>query len=883
MSLWHQSSGTGAFALNLAQGATNFFHADGAATGATTEAWTQIKLRGTYTTKNLQVYCASVNGTGTAVTRKNGANGGNSVSITATGYIEDTSGTTSFADGDLYCISVTAGGSVLSYHKIAGGTFISNTGSAGQVSTQVKFRFAPTLSNLQVSISSNANATSTTLWAQKNGTNTSMAVSVLSSTTGLKEDVSNSVSITAGDLFGCMWDCTTGAGSITFYSLAVKSSGTAYLGGHSSGTNLAAGGFVPVLGNYVSSGSEAFSQMKARTTVVFKNMSANVNSSASITVTLRANTANPTGGPALSLSATGWIEDLTGSYTPAATDVINYGFTGSGSPNVYHIGIQQGLGTAGPTLESFTATLSFTGAFGPTKTFKVFTPALSFVTAQTKKLTKSALTAILSFAGAFARGKFSQRAFTATTFFVGAFSKQAQKVFSPQLNFVANVPTKKIIDSGFIASQSFSGGLTKSLSKKAIAAILSFAGALGISKLFMRSFTATTSFAGVLQKKFLDSGFTATLSFTASQTKKYIAAGFTAALSFSAGLTKIFNKSFAAALSFIGNLARFKFSSRAFTATLSFTGSLTKKIIDSGFIAALSFSAGLTKQARKSFSSAQSFIGNLATSLISGGHLFTQSFTATLSFVGNLSVSKSFLRAFAAVLATSASLSKSTNKVFSATLSFAGTLAKRIARSFTASLSFAGSVVKAYRDAGFSAALSFVGTLAVSKSFLRAFTATLSFAGNLSSSVHHLLTQSFTAVLSFSGALSRVRFINRLFTASLSFAGTLKRVPAKNFQAALTISVALRKQIRKTFSATLRFIGFLFRGGFFEFFAGQKTGSTLHVTVAGSAFTCTNAGSFLSVETEPVTGSTLSIGKTGSNLKMTLAGSSITIVKTDNY
>jgi hypothetical protein len=86
----------------------------------------------------------------------------------------------------------------------------------------------------------------------------------------------------------------------------------------------------------------------------------------------------------------------------------------------------------------------------------------------------------------------------------------------------------------------------------------------------------------------------ATLSFAAAQTKKIIDAGFTATLSFAGALTR----------------SRIVF--RVFTATLSMSASVTKRI-GKTFSAALAPTAALTKRIRKSFAAALSFIGNLFT------------------------------------------------------------------------------------------------------------------------------------------------------------------------------------------------------------------------------------------------------------------------------
>jgi hypothetical protein len=181
----------------------------------------------------------------------------------------------------------------------------------------------------------------------------------------------------------------------------------------------------------------------------------------------------------------------------------------------------------------------------------------------------------------------------------------------------------------------------------------------------------------------LAKSLTATLSFVAVLTKKYLDAGFSATLSF------------------IGNLATSKTFIRALTATLNFTGALSRRT-GKALGATLLFIGAITKNIRKTLTAALSFVGNLATS-----KLFVRMFSATLSFVGNLVISKLFIRAFTATLNFSGTLSRRTGKALAATLSFIGNLATSFIaggghlffQSYTATLSFSGAVIKNTRKA----------------------------------------------------------------------------------------------------------------------------------------------------------------------------------------
>jgi hypothetical protein len=415
---------------------------------------------------------------------------------------------------------------------------------------------------------------------------------------------------------------------------------------------------------------------------------------------------------------------------------------------------------------------------------------------------------------------------------------------------------------------------------------LSFTGNLGVSKTFVRALTATLSFAAILSrrtgktliaaltstatftKKLVDSGFTATLSFTGIITKN-IRKNLTAALSFVGNLATtfiaggghVFNQALTASLSFVGAFTKLpqkvftpafspsaaltRKTSHLLTATLAFIGALAKAIRDAGFAATLSFTGFLTtsKSFLKSLTATLSFTGTLAAS-----KSFLKAFAASLSFTGLLSVRQVITRAFTAALSTAASLRRSTGKSFNATFSTAASLIKRVAHTFSATLAPVGALVKAIRDAGF--------------------TATLSFAGTLTTAAVHFFTRSFTATLSFVGALSRTRIVARVFSATLSMNGTIWRKTTKVLAATLNFSTALGKRIRKVFGAILSFVGFLFKGGVTIFLAGQRAGAALIGIFAGSTTRIGKAGSQLDIrEAEsgaeiPVTGSQLRVERT---------------------
>jgi hypothetical protein len=429
----------------------------------------------------------------------------------------------------------------------------------------------------------------------------------------------------------------------------------------------------------------------------------------------------------------------------------------------------------------------------------------------------------------------------------------------------------------------FAGTSLSRKSFKALSATLSFIGNLAVSKTFVRALSATLSFTAALNRK-TGKTLIAVLSFTAALTKKILGSGFTATLSFAATMAKNIRKTLTAALSFVGNLAASKLFVRAFTATLSFTGTLRRQtgkaltaalsfignlatsfiaggghLFFQSYTATMSFVGAFTKLPRKNFAAALSFIAALAKSIRNAGFAATLSFvgflstskaflkslSATLSFTGAFSVSKSFLKALNATLSFSGAFSRRAGKAFSATLGVAAFLIKRGAHIFSATLAPVGALVKAIRDAGFSAALSF--------------------AGALTTAAVHFFTRSFTATLSFVGNLTRSRTFARALSATLNMTGAIRRQLGKTLLATLSFSATLRRAIRKALAAVLSFAVFFFKGGAVEILAGLVTKCGALIGLAGSTARITKAGSQLEVHER---GSGAKIQVTGSNLRV---------------
>jgi hypothetical protein len=607
---------------------------------------------------------------------------------------------------------------------------------------------------------------------------------------------------------------------------------------------------------------------------------------------LRTGTLTYVAGQKLGLSATGgatttlkiWYNnvqigtDVTDSSSPITTGQPGFGYSSTVTTAVFDNWDAGTSGGGGPSvvfsrkpLKALTATFSVVAASNRKIIDSGFSATFSTVAALTKRIVDSGFSATLSFIGNLAVSKTFVRALSATLSFSGALSRRTGKALSATLSFVGTLA--KNVRKTYSATLSFIGNLATTfiaggghVFTQTLTATMSFVGAF--TKLPQKIFTPAFSPVAALTRK-TSHLLTATLSFIGALAKWVRDAGFAATLSFSGFLSasKSFLKSLTATLSFAGSVTARIIATRAFTATLSFVGAssrrtnklftatfvsaatLVKRIADAGFTAALTFSAGIAKNIRDAgFAATLAFTGFLAAS-----KSFLKSFAATLSSAGNLVTAfipgtHLFTQAFTATFNATATLSRSTGKRFNATLSSAASLIKRVAHIFSAILAPIGALVKAFRDAGF--------------------TATLSFAGTLSTVVAHFFTRSFAATVSFVGTLTRTRVIVRLFTATLTMSGTIWRKTTKVFAATLSSSPALRKGIRKIFGAVLSFAGFLFRGGVTIFLAGQRAGAALIGILAGSTVRIGKAGSELEVrEAEsgtkiPVTGSQLRAERT---------------------
>lgn len=335
----------------------------------------------------------AVTGTLTFVDRKNGAAGGQSLSITTTGTKEDTSGTTSLsaATPDLYNLQGTMSGThgdtatVIMFAVLlddgavgsalwmtgrpAGTTtntglatadFVPLSGYTGitwtttEAKAQLVVRQAVIVSNIAFNLTANTYADTTTWRFRNNGANGNQAISVAAASTGWKEDTVATDSVVAGDLICGGRDAGGVSGSARIPTVEITTSGTTRVMSSSAtlGVAITATAYSTLTENLSTNATESNLQVKVRVADTFSNLqsyvSANTRSDDS-TVDFRAGAASPGGGPSISIasSSTGLKEDNTGSYVTAATDLINFRTLiggGSGTLTLTTIGVQQGVG-----------------------------------------------------------------------------------------------------------------------------------------------------------------------------------------------------------------------------------------------------------------------------------------------------------------------------------------------------------------------------------------------------------------------------------------------------------------------------------------------------------------------------------------------------------
>lgn len=336
----------------------------------TTEARADLPIRNAGTIKNLYVRVltnsttSTLNFTFRTATTDSGVT--TSIGASTVGVIEDTSHTKAVTAGDLCCTKVSSSATVsfttgvisYQYDSTTDTTTICNTNNDGASSiattnairyfvlhgvanvnqsteNNIKFRIRKSFTGKSgaVYVSSNSRTTNTVFNLRKNGANGTVTVTFGNVETGLKEDTSNSDSLSAGDDYNWQYTNGAGAGTLNFYSSKVELINTSgyhhLITGHTTpitqATNLTRyyyPGGAPTVQT-----TEANAKMKARFAYVISELNmlvtANTNGGTS-TMTLRKSGAAGNNTVSIGASATGLFNDTTHSDTLATSDDINY-------------------------------------------------------------------------------------------------------------------------------------------------------------------------------------------------------------------------------------------------------------------------------------------------------------------------------------------------------------------------------------------------------------------------------------------------------------------------------------------------------------------------------------------------------------------------------
>lgn len=348
-----------------------------------TEANHQQKFYNAYTAKRLSCNCNGIAGNATTVRdRKNGANGSMAVSFSTTGQKEDVTNTTSIAANDLWNYQVVVGTQMGSSVSLTQISVMLDDGGAnrdiwhcalGALSTSAFAVFWPgagvpnleargqlvakaphTIRNLRIIVAANTMPSgSSSITTRKNGGNGNCTVSIGAGLTGAMEDTANTDTLAPGDKFNG-WYGGSGSGSLTIPDITVEQSGlNSYVVATFQDVSQAINTTQYLqLGARTRSTTEADCQVRAGVVDVFKNLNAYITGNSvngTSTLDLRANAASPASGPTISISTlvTGFLEDLTGAYTTAVSDLINLRMVlpaGTGSMSYGYFSLQQGKG-----------------------------------------------------------------------------------------------------------------------------------------------------------------------------------------------------------------------------------------------------------------------------------------------------------------------------------------------------------------------------------------------------------------------------------------------------------------------------------------------------------------------------------------------------------
>jgi hypothetical protein len=371
---------------------TQYWQINGSTTNTTTESNAQMKVytAGTYGGLRVRLASNSVAATSHFNFRKNGADGNQSVAVTAStsGIYSDTTNTDTVTVGDLVNVSSVPGGSTgtmgisliachfdtgdsstvsrmvygcttgytagtgsgaTSFIPLMGNIVFNSTAPNVEGTCQALQRVSGTFRNLSVKLNTNSRAVTDTVVFRKNGADGNMTFPITASTSGVFEDTTNTDTVTAGDLvcYSLRNGVSSAGRNLSYFSsefVTTTNPGTGQMVcGPSSSTavTISAGltRWLPIGGACTAVGTELSCEVQVYDAYTFHDLSINI-------------TVNPvTGGSSLSLrqngstsaltvpitgSTTGWFTDLTHSVITTSGDELNLqltGGTGSGTIN----------------------------------------------------------------------------------------------------------------------------------------------------------------------------------------------------------------------------------------------------------------------------------------------------------------------------------------------------------------------------------------------------------------------------------------------------------------------------------------------------------------------------------------------------------------------
>lgn len=196
-----------------------------------------------------------------------------------------------------------------------------------------------TLKNLRARLTTNSRAANSTITTQKNGSATAQVVTITASTTGTYTDLSNTVSLTAGDTYSYAFAIGSTSGAILLNALTaeLESDGQSVSPlscfGTISLTTASATRYIALSGRLQTLlATESEAQLKAPVAGTWSNLRLYVTAARATATTVRSRKNAANGNQLLSITGTGAFEDTSNSDTVAGGDNLSVSLvTGTGA------------------------------------------------------------------------------------------------------------------------------------------------------------------------------------------------------------------------------------------------------------------------------------------------------------------------------------------------------------------------------------------------------------------------------------------------------------------------------------------------------------------------------------------------------------------------